>query len=210
MRAQFRDALLAHLEAEGLSVNAAAALTGVPQSTLQGYAAANPTQPPLATAACICEALGMTYVLGPRDGRSTGKGPPTTQIDAWPVTSAPPDGSPSPTGCLWFTDRSLRHYRLCPSTITAVWLLDDSMEPLFLRGTGAVADTARRKWVGGAFYGIRLAGVGEDAIRQAREESGRRMLVARRRDIAAVPWAEDESLIGQIVWAGRFFVPRGG
>lgn len=65
MGAQFRDALLAHLEAEGLSVNAAAAKTGVPQSTLQSYTASNPVQPSVATAAVICEELGMTYVLGP-------------------------------------------------------------------------------------------------------------------------------------------------
>lgn len=124
------------------------------------------------------------------------------------MTSAPPDGSPSPTGCLWFTDRSLRHYRLCPSTLTAVWVLDDSMEPIFCRGTGAVVDTSRREWVPGACYGLRTAG--EDCVRRAAEDPTGRVLEAQRRDIAALPWPEDDSLIGRVVWAGRFFVPASG
>lgn len=176
------------------------------------------------TIEALCDALGLEFYIGPkraipelqdettrrrreRRGGPAMRAPPVAaQIAAWPVTSVPPDGSPSPTGCLWFTDGSLRKFRLCPSTITAVWVLDDAMEPDFPVGTGAVADTSRCEWAEGAFFGIRVDK--ETVIRRAAVgKSGARVLVAQRPGVAAIPWREDRLVVGQVVWAGRFLVP---
>ena len=68
MQDSFREALIAHLKARGLSASAAARQVGIPIRSLQSYI--DGKCPSIERAAAICAGLGFRYVLGPDPSRA--------------------------------------------------------------------------------------------------------------------------------------------